>query len=59
MEYPLKQYGCDRCGELSDILEVDAPLPEGWFITAPMSEAASRFTHLCPACARLLGADSI
>lgn len=45
MEYPLKQYGCSRCGALSDVLDVDAPLPKGWII------GGSSHTHFCPECA--------
>ena len=44
MEYPLKQYGCSRCGALSDVLDVDAQLPQGWIIGGPL-------THFCPYCA--------
>lgn len=44
MEYPLKQYGCSRCGALSDVLDVDAPLPKGWII-------GGRLMHFCPECA--------
>ena len=44
MEYPLKQYGCSRCGALSDVLDVDAPLPKGWII-------GGSHTHFCPECA--------
>ena len=44
MEYPLKQYGCSRCGALTDVLDIDAPLPKGWMI-------GGSHTHFCPECA--------
>ena len=45
MEYPLKQYGCSRCGALSDVLDIDAPLPKGWILGGGLH------THFCPECA--------
>ena len=46
MKYDLKQYGCDECGRLTEVLDVDQPLPKGWM-------RYSRFTHYCPDCAKL------
>lgn len=43
MKYDLVQYGCDICGKLTDVLDVDQPLPNGW-------KAVTRFTHVCPQC---------
>lgn len=43
MEYPLKQIGCDDCGELTPVLDIDEQLPKGWVMI-------SRFTHYCPRC---------
>lgn len=45
MKYDLVQYGCDVCGTLTDVLDVDQSLPEGWVVV-------SRLTHLCPTCAK-------
>ena len=45
MIYELKQYSCDNCGNLSEVLDPDAPLPDGWV-------SLSRFTHYCPRCAK-------
>lgn len=43
MIYELKQYSCDKCGCLSDFLDPDAPLPQGWV-------SLSSFTHYCQEC---------
>lgn len=43
MKYDLVQYGCNMCGKLTDVLDVDQPLPKGW-------KAVTRFTHVCPQC---------
>ena len=48
MEYELKQYGCNKCGRLSDVLDPDEKLPNGWVI------GESRFTHYCPECAKTI-----
>lgn len=45
MEYPLKQFGCNDCGCLTDVLDIDARLPKGWMLV-------STFTHYCPKCAK-------
>lgn len=45
MKYDLKQYGCNDCGNLSEVLDPDARLPEGWISTG-------RGTHYCPECAK-------
>lgn len=47
MEYELKQYGCNKCGKLSDVLDPDAKLPKGWVIV-------SKLTHYCPECAKTI-----
>ena len=47
MDYQLVQYGCDNCGELSDVLDPDQPLPQGWTI------GNGRHTHYCPKCSQL------
>ena len=46
MKYDLVQYGCNECGALTDVLDIDQSLPDGWLMV-------SRMTHLCPACAAL------
>jgi len=43
MRYDLVQYGCDICGKLTDVLDVDQKLPKGWWMV-------SRLTHICPQC---------
>ena len=45
MEYPLKQIGCNDCGALTDILDIDAKIPNGWLMI-------SQHTHYCPKCAK-------
>lgn len=45
MIYELKQYACNDCGELSDVLDTDQQIPKGWLTT-------SRLTHYCPKCAK-------
>ena len=47
MEYPLKQYGCDKCGELSEVLDCDQPLPKGWTYVGEHME-----TLYCPKCSK-------
>lgn len=45
MIYELKQYACNDCGELTDVLDTDQQIPKGWLTT-------SRLTHYCPKCAK-------
>lgn len=47
MIYELKQFSCDNCGNLSEVLDPDAPLPDGWKWT-------TRLTHYCPTCVKKL-----
>ncbi len=47
MRYDLVQYGCDKCGKLTQPIEPTQKLPKGWVVV-------SRFTHLCPQCAELV-----
>lgn len=49
MEFELKQYQCDCCGKLTDVLDPDQKLPDGWKIMIPSSD---KYKHLCPECAR-------
>lgn len=44
MELPLKQYMCNDCGKLSDILDCDQKLPKGWLMI-------SSHRHYCDRCA--------
>ncbi len=44
MNIPLKQFVCNDCGKLSDVLDIDASLPKGWIVI-------SRNTHYCSKCA--------
>lgn len=43
MEYPLKQIGCNDCGKLTDVLDIDAKLPRGWMLISTLK-------HYCPEC---------
>lgn len=49
MEFELKQYQCDCCGKLTDVLDPDQKLPDGWKIIIPGSD---KYKHLCPECAK-------
>ena len=44
MEIQLKQYLCNDCGKLSDVLDIDEDWPIGWIST-------SNNTHYCDKCA--------
>lgn len=44
MDIPLVQYQCDKCGNLTDVMDCDQPLPKGWTI------GEGRHTHYCPKC---------
>jgi hypothetical protein len=44
MLYEAKQYGCNDCGQLTEFLDVDQPIPKGWLYI-------SERTHYCPKCA--------
>ena len=46
MDYHLIQYGCDNCGELTEVMDCDQPLPEGW------TTGEGRHTHYCPQCSK-------
>lgn len=49
MEFELKQYQCDCCGKLTDVLDPDQKLPDGWKVMIPSSD---KYKHLCPECAK-------
>lgn len=49
MEFELKQYQCDCCGKLTDVLDPDQKLPDGWKIMIPGSD---KYKHLCPECTK-------
>lgn len=49
MEYPLHQFSCDRCGTLTDVLDIDQS-PVGWRFVMPDDTFAKRYTHICPKC---------
>ena len=53
MEYPLHQFGCDRCGTLTEVLDIDQS-PMGWLFVMPDSKIANKYTHLCPECIKEL-----
>lgn len=44
MDYPLVQYSCDNCGELTEVMDCDEPLPKGW------TYGDGIHTHYCPKC---------
>ena len=46
MDYPLVQYGCDQCGALTEVMDCDQPLPEGWTFDNGLH------THYCPQCSK-------
>ena len=43
MEIPLKQYSCNDCGKLSDVLDIDENIPNGW-------DMVNSHTHYCDKC---------
>lgn len=45
MDYPLVQYGCNKCGKLTPVMDCDEKLPKGWVMV-------SSHTHYCPECAK-------
>lgn len=45
MEYSLKQYACNYCCTLTEVLDFYQQLPNGWV-------QVSRFKHYCPECAK-------
>lgn len=50
MDYPLIQYGCNRFGALTLVMDVSERLPEGWV-------RVSGHTHYCPLCAKEMGME--
>lgn len=50
MEYPLKQIGCNKCGRLTEVLDIDARIPKGWVMI-------SQHTHYCPECAKIIDVE--
>lgn len=48
MDYPLVQYGCDKCDTLTEVMDCDEPLPKGWTF------GDGYHTHYCPECSKLL-----
>ena len=49
MKYDLVQYGCDRCGRLSPVMDPDEHMPFGWIVMMPGED--KEYRHLCPICA--------
>ena len=56
MEFELKQYQCDCCGCLTDVLDSDQKLPDGWKVIIPDSD---KYKHLCPECAKKFVLESL
>ena len=56
MEFELKQYQCDCCGCLTDVLNPDWKLPDGWKVIIPDSD---KYKHLCPDCAKKFVLESL
>ena len=56
MEFELKQYQCDCCGCLTDVLDPDQKLPDGWKVIIPDSD---KYKHLCPDCAKKFVLESL
>ena len=48
MNIPLVQYQCNKCGNLTDVMDCDEPLPNGW------TYGENRNDHLCPNCSKKL-----
>lgn len=48
MKYELVQYQCNECGNLTDVMDCDEPLPKGW------TYGNERNTHYCPECSNKL-----
>lgn len=46
--YELKQYGCDNCGALTEVLDPDQSLPKGWVFGKSFRKC------YCPECAKKL-----
>jgi predicted nucleic acid-binding Zn ribbon protein len=46
MDIPLVQYQCDKCGNLTEVMDCDQPLPKGWTL------GEGRHTHYCPKCSK-------
>ena len=46
MDYTLVQYACDNCGELTEVLDPDQPLPKGW------TYGNGLHVHYCPKCSK-------
>ena len=55
MKYDLVQYGCDKCGRLTPVLDPDDKMPLGWVLLMPGED--EKYKHLCPFCARELGLE--
>lgn len=47
--YELIQYGCDNCGTLTEVMDPDQKIPEGWVF------GEYRHNCYCPECAKKLG----
>jgi len=47
--YELVQYGCDNCGAMTDIMDPDQKIPEGWVF------GENHRICYCPECAKKLG----
>ena len=48
MKYELVQYQCNKCGCLTDVMDCDERLPQGWVY------GESRNEHLCQNCSKKL-----
>lgn len=46
MDIPLVQYMCDKCGNLTEVMDCDQKLPNGW------TYGEGRHTHFCPKCTK-------
>jgi predicted nucleic acid-binding Zn ribbon protein len=47
MKYPLVQYQCNNCGDLTDAMDCDERLPKGWVIVESN-------VHYCPKCSKII-----
>lgn len=46
MDIPLVQYVCDKCGNLTEVMDCDQKLPNGW------TYGKGIHTHFCPKCSK-------
>ena len=53
MKIPLVQYQCNKCGTLTDVMDCDERLPDGWTF------GESSHSHYCPQCSKKLREEQL